>query len=296
MELRQVRAFLAVVEAGSITAAARRLRLTQPALSRRVKALEEELGVALLERGAHSVSPTPAGEQLCRDGARWVAMAEQIEERVRASGRGEVLRLAYAPSLAGGLLGAGLERFSQVHPRVRVELADCSSAEMKRGLADGRYDLILTVPEEGDGQGVSWRELKRIGWRLAVAAGHRLAGVGQVAAGELAGERWLMFGRDEYPEYWRQVVGYCRAQGLSPGVAGEFDGFSSLSTAVAGGLGVALVAEGSVVGDGSGLRLLELDPAPEPIVLAAGFAAGAEPDLPCQVLIEEIRRVGREAG
>lgn len=61
MELRQVKHFLAVGEAGSITAAAKRLRLTQPALSRQMKALEEELGTALLERGAHSFTLTPAG-------------------------------------------------------------------------------------------------------------------------------------------------------------------------------------------------------------------------------------------
>ena len=61
MELRQVKHFLAVGETGSITAAAKRLRLTQPALSRQMKALEEELGTALLERGAHSITLTPAG-------------------------------------------------------------------------------------------------------------------------------------------------------------------------------------------------------------------------------------------
>ena len=72
MELRLVRAFLAVATEGSITAAAARLHLTQSALSRQIKALEDELGVALLERGAHSITITPAGEILVRDGTRWV--------------------------------------------------------------------------------------------------------------------------------------------------------------------------------------------------------------------------------
>ncbi|MEI7929537.1 MAG: LysR family transcriptional regulator [Verrucomicrobiales bacterium] len=61
MELRQLRAFVEIAEAGSITAAAKVLRLTQPALSRQIKALGEELDISLLERGAHSVSLTPAG-------------------------------------------------------------------------------------------------------------------------------------------------------------------------------------------------------------------------------------------
>ena len=76
-ELRQLKHFLAVAEAGSITAAAKRLRLTQPVLSRQMKALDEEFGTALLERGAHSFTLTPA--------------------RVRATAAGELDLIVAAP-------------------------------------------------------------------------------------------------------------------------------------------------------------------------------------------------------
>lgn len=288
MELRQVRSFLAVAAEGSITAAAKKIRLTQPALSRQIKSLEEELGVALLERGAHSVSLTEAGETLAKDGSKWVAMAEQIETRVRAAGAGETLRLAYAPSLAGELLGVALERLAQTHPRVRVRLFDRSTAEMKAGLAAGDFDLIVTVPDESD-PGIRWERVLQRGWQLAVAAGHRLAGSGKISPEELADERWLMFGQDEYPDYWSRVTTFCKERGLRPKVAGEFDGVSSLAMAVESGMGVALVAAGSRVGGGR-VEMLELDPAPEPICVAAGLAAGQEAGLPCRVLIEEMRR------
>jgi DNA-binding transcriptional LysR family regulator len=65
MELRQLRLFLAAAEEGSITAAARRMNLTQPGLSRQIKALEEELGVELFTRGAHSVALDPEPEAVC---------------------------------------------------------------------------------------------------------------------------------------------------------------------------------------------------------------------------------------
>ncbi len=77
MELRQLKHFIAVAEAGSITAAAKMLRLTQPALSRQIKALEEELETALLERGAHSIALTPAGEMLVTEARKLVGLQRE---------------------------------------------------------------------------------------------------------------------------------------------------------------------------------------------------------------------------
>ncbi len=85
MELRQLRHLLTVGESGSITAAARKLRLTQPALSRQIKALETEPGTALLERGAHSVALTPAGEVLVSEGRSCLEMIAFIEELKQAA-------------------------------------------------------------------------------------------------------------------------------------------------------------------------------------------------------------------
>ena len=82
MELRQVRLFLAAAEEGSITAAARRMNLTQPALSRQIKALEEELGVELFTRGAHSVALTPAGRVLAEEGGKLLDRAERVVTRM----------------------------------------------------------------------------------------------------------------------------------------------------------------------------------------------------------------------
>ena len=290
MELRLVRAFLAVAEEGSITAASKRLHLTQSALSRQIKGLEDELGVPLLERGAHSISLTAAGEILVRDGGRWVEQAEAIADRVRAAALGDIVKIAYAPSLAGSLLGPALERFSQFHAGVRVQLSDCSTAEMKAGLRAGEFDLILTVPEEGDGAGIRWVPVERRPWRVVVGASHPWAEAKRVRVADLAGERFLMFRRDEYPDYWKRVSAYCREHGLSPKVVGEFDGYSSLATAVESGMGVAFVAAGSPVGNGARVRLLEIDPEPEPICVAAGLADGAEPRGVLQVLIEELKR------
>jgi DNA-binding transcriptional LysR family regulator len=291
MELRQVQLFLAAAEEGSITAAARRMNLTQPALSRQIKFLEEELGVELFTRGAHSVSLTAAGRVLVEEGGKLLERAERAVKRVRAEVEGEPLRVGYAPSLAGPLLGLALERFSQLHPRARVELFDCSSAEMREGLAQGKFDVVVTVPWDGDAAMVTWTRIRRHPMCLAVAASHPFAGRAKIPLPELNGQRLLLYSRTEYPEYWTSVTRLFREHGIDAKVAGEFDGVNSLGAAVEAGLGVALVAAGSRV---DRAVLLPLDPEPEAVCVSAGLAAGRETPPVVGVFIAELQRVAEE--
>jgi DNA-binding transcriptional LysR family regulator len=290
MDYRQVRSFLAVAEAGSITRAARRTHLSQSAISRQIKALEEELGVALLERSAHSIQLTPAGTILARDGAAWVATAERIAERVREVARGELIKVAYAPSLAGPVLGPALECFAQLHPGVRVQLFDASTTEMKCGLRSGSYDLIVTVPGSGDESAIEWRPLMRLPWRVAMPAAAGDSKPLQLAA--LDGARLLIYQRDEYPDYWQLVRRVCEEAGVKPVIVGEFDGWTSLRTAVEGGLGLALVAGHDDAGDRILLRKIE--PQPEPVCVSVGCRRESPPGPACLVLIEEMARAARE--
>lgn len=161
MELRQLRYFIAVAEESNISRAARKMFLTQPALSRQIKALEEENGQCLLERQAHSIRLTPAGEALLREARELLQHADLVLERVRAAGRGLRLRVGYAPSLAAGILTAAVECFTQTHPNARVELFDLSTAEMLAGLESGKLDVALTVGQGRDTRGLKWTPLVR---------------------------------------------------------------------------------------------------------------------------------------
>lgn len=286
MDFRQMRSFLAVAEEGSITAATGRTHLSASAISRQIKALEEELGVALLERSAHSIQLTPAGTLLARDGAAWVATAERIAERVREVAKGELIKVAYAPSLAGPVLGPALECFAQLHPGVRVQLFDASTTEMKCGLRSGSYDLIVTVPGSGDESAIEWRPLMRLPWRVATPATRGDSKPLQLA--ELNGARLLIYQRDEYPDYWRLISSVLGNAGAKPVIVGEFDGWTSLRTAVEGGLGLALIAGHDDVGERILLRHIE--PEPEPICVSVGWRREVPPGAACAVLIEEMAR------
>ena len=291
MELRQLQLFLAAAEEGSITGAAKRMHLTQPALSRQIKALEEELGVELFTRGAHSVTLTHAGGVLLEEGGKLLERAGRVVKLVRASAEGEPLRVGYAPSLAGPLLGLALERFSQLHPGARVQLSDLSSTEMRDGLVQGKIDVAVTVPWEGDAQAVKWTPVRRHGMCLAVPASHPFASKKAIALADLEGQRLLLFSRNDYPEYWQSVTRMFRENNLQAKVAGEFDGVASLGAAVEAGLGVALMAAGSRV---DRVVLLPLDPAPEPVCVAAGVPAARDVSKVVEVFIRELVRVAEE--
>lgn len=291
MELRQLQLFIAAAEEGSITAASRRMNLTQPALSRQIKALEEELEVELFTRGAHSVTLTPAGRLLVAEGGKLLERADRVVKQVRAEAVGEPLRIGFAPSLAGPLLGMALERFSQVHPNARVELSDCSSAEMRDGLARGRFDVVVTVPWEGDGQLMRWETIRRHEMRLAVPHGHPFAKRKSVKMADLDGEKLLLYSRTEYPEYWQSISKLFREHGIDAKVGGEFDGVSSLCAAIQAGLGVAFVAAGSEV---ERVATIRVKPDPGGICVSAGLLGGKEESPVIGVFIGELRAAAAE--
>ena len=108
MELRQLRYFVAVAEEANISRAAQKIFLTQSALSRQIKALEEEIGQCLLERQAHSIRLTPAGEALLSEARDLLQRADQVLDRVRAAAHGARLRaLAWVRPLKMNGAGEG---------------------------------------------------------------------------------------------------------------------------------------------------------------------------------------------
>lgn len=276
MELRQLQYFVAVAELGGISAAARQVNITQPALSRQIKALEDELGVALIERGARSISLTVAGEIMADEARRIIAACDSLAYRVQVAGRQVTLRVGYAPSLAAPYLGPALESFQQLHPHARFTLSDLSSAEMRDKLIAGDLDVIISAPSSLDDPEVRWVKLSEPEWGVAVPVGHDLASKRSLKPADLAGVKVLMFDRTEYPEYWTSVTDYFREHQINAKVAGEFDSVTSLGAALEAGMGVALVAKASRMADSGRIKLIKLSPAPVAICTAIGVSAKGE--------------------
>src|SRR5437870_11537321 len=122
MELRHLRAFVTIVDAGGFGRAGTRLNLSQPALSRQIHALEAELGVPLFDRIGRRVRLTSEGEDLLRRSRRLLAEADALGERARSlkSGQTGILRVGATPQVIENLLAEFLPRYRDRHPGVEV--------------------------------------------------------------------------------------------------------------------------------------------------------------------------------
>ncbi|RPH44490.1 MAG: LysR family transcriptional regulator [Burkholderiales bacterium] len=196
MDLRALRYFVCVVDAGSLSRAAGVLFVAQPALTAQVKRLEDEFGVLLLERSHAGVRPTAAGQRLYEDAVRLLAEADALRGRVlRPAGEPEgTVTLAFPGLLVPVLLGPLLVRIRERHPRIRVFVLDSVSLGVQEAVRDGRADFGLLV----DPPQVQWLTLRPVASEAIYFAGVdrdgavrerlRAPGAGRRAARAAAGE------------------------------------------------------------------------------------------------------------
>lgn len=156
MKLEQLHHFVAIVEHGSLRAAARRLGLQQPALTRSVRALERELGTELFTRSATGMALTPAGRRFHQRAATVVGEVRRARDELRqiqGTDDGEVsVALSIAPH--AGMLPSALPAFRRRYPQVRVHLIEALFPEVEHALRSGTIDFYLgaaprTVPAPG---------------------------------------------------------------------------------------------------------------------------------------------------
>lgn len=147
MELRTLRYFIAVLEAGSLSRAAGSLYVAQPALTAQIKKLETELGTQLFERSHAGVTPTEAGLQLYDDARRLLSDADAVRERMQRLPQGPEgsVTVAVPFLLASLLLGPVLARLKQSHPRIRVFVLDDLSLMVRKAMLDRRADVGILV-------------------------------------------------------------------------------------------------------------------------------------------------------
>ena len=292
MELRPLRSFIAAAEDGNISKAAQRLHLTQPALSRQIKGLEDELGITLLERGAHSFSLTPVGELLLREGRLLLERADLLEQRVRAAAKAQTIRVGYSPSLSAGILSPAIEAFTQRHPKARIELSDLSSNEMVEGLQKGTLDVIVTVAPLREVPEITWITVQQQDWRVALPRLHPLQSKATLTPADLNDQRLVVYNQREYPDYWAGIAGWFKQQKINARIASECDGVTSLIAAVEAGIGIAIVVERIACLIPERVVLKPLQPQPAQVCIAAGTLDRGRADKVLGVFVEELKRAG----
>jgi DNA-binding transcriptional LysR family regulator len=209
----QLRAFLAVIEEGSLHRAATRLSLSHSALSRQMQALEHELGGKLLERSSTGVQPTAGGYALAASMGKLLVSYDSamLEARRMVRGETERLRIGYLASAYEEYLAPALKRLCQLHPRIKVKLFDLFPGEQITALRRGEIDVALTQ-EIGDllGRDFYARELAVTESIVCLPAGHPLASRKQVKIADLKNETFVSGTEDRVPGYRRRLAQICR--------------------------------------------------------------------------------------
>jgi DNA-binding transcriptional LysR family regulator len=280
MELRHLRYFLAVAEALNFTKAAALLRVAQPALSRRVQDLEDEIGVDLLKRSSRGVVLTAEGKVFLDKTRHILKLADESVEQVRALARGEEgeLHIGYAPAPTVEILPPALAAFQKAFPRVRVLLHDFSEQELIDGLRNGRLELALMPRGAGpQSVGLEFETLRSYPICVAVAPTHRFARLKTITLEMVATEAMIGFNRKDYPEYYVGLDRIFEPLGIKPRVVVECDSSSSLITEIETGRGVAIASP--VLRHASGKRLLYRPLTGTTEVLSVGIARATKGDV-----------------
>jgi DNA-binding transcriptional LysR family regulator len=260
-----MRYFKAVAERGSFTAAARELHVAQQAVSQQVKALEQLLGVTLLERSSRRVKLTPEGVVFLADCRRVLAGADRATRRVQAAARGEAgtLRLVYTLVSAFETVPLLLDRLDRDYPLLKVEAREVFGSDVATLLREGSCDLAL-APLTSHPEDLRQRTVRREVVRVAVGEHHRLAHSEQIELAGLRDETLELWPREMSPGYYDAIVAACHMAGFEPRID-EHGAGSTVWGYIAEGRGVGLVVSSLIEQLPRGVNLVDLTP-PRPML------------------------------
>jgi DNA-binding transcriptional LysR family regulator len=212
IELRLMRYVVTIFETGSFEAAAQRLHMTQPPLSRQVRGLERELGVDLFHR--RPTRPTEAGRVFVEHARSVLAQAERaVEHTRRAGGLGQgTIKLGYGATTAFDETPTLLAGIREQYPNLEVRAREALDSELHEGLLSGEFDLVFgrCLPTTGE---MATATLRREPLAVFVGTGHRLADRTAVALSDLRGDTLGFFPRDIAPRYHDFVLGQLTSTG-----------------------------------------------------------------------------------
>ncbi|MDI3291304.1 LysR family transcriptional regulator [Polyangium sp. 15x6] len=242
MELRHLRYFLTVAEEKHFGRAARRLRMTQPPLSRQIQELEAELGFPLFDRARRRVELTPAGVVfLGRIRGLLEALDLAVHEARRAS-VGEIGRVAvsYISSLAYSGITDLLRAFHERFPKVEIALREMSPQAQIDALKEGSIDVGLLRGRVDDAS-LAFACVARDPLVAVLPAGHRLAEHKRIQLGMLAHEPFVIFPRQRSPAFFDQIMAFCRDASFTPRIVQEAPQLDDIVSLVAAGFGLAIM-------------------------------------------------------
>ncbi len=247
MELRHLRYFVAVGEEQHYGRGAQRLRVAQPALSRQIQDLEDELGFKLFERLPRGVKISAAGKSFLEDARRILQQVNEATTRARRAARGQsgTLRVGFTENASWhGVVPESFRKFRQGQPDAELQVNPLTSLEQVEAIRSGRLDagFVFNMPKTD-------RELEQVpvaSHNIALAApkGHPLQKLKKLRLRDLSDTPFVWFPRRESPAFYDRLMHECFRAGLkSPRIVQEGVNEATILSLVLHGVGVGFVNE-----------------------------------------------------
>lgn len=261
MEFRQLAYFVAVVETGSISAASRHVHIAQPALTRQIRLLEEDMETRLFNRHARGMRLTVAGQALYEEAQELLDRRTRLRARLSSLGKGVTGRVSlgvtvthlWVPEVAG-LMG----RYRDHYPQVAFEVFPLLSGPQLERLREGSLDAGILYLDGADQPGLETRLLQHDHLVLAVPEASPWSAAPPATLDELNEAEFVWGFRSASPVYYDRLLAHFQRLGFSPRVVQYGADNITILSMVAAGLGVAIVPSASSAHPMPGIRFIHL--------------------------------------
>ncbi|RYG14660.1 MAG: LysR family transcriptional regulator [Burkholderiales bacterium] len=303
-ELRHLRYFIAVADAGHMTRAAEQLGIQQPPLSIQIRALEQQLGLPLFHRRPRGMVLTDGGRVFLAEARRILGDVAALEQRMERVAQGEegALAVGFTSSAAAHTFTPeALRACRRDFPEIHLTLSEQNAAELTEAVADARLHCALLRVPVARPEGLEFETLFREPVVVALPIDHPLvarhAGKGakarMLSLGDLRGESLILVRRPGAPGLYANLVALCEEQGFRPKIAAEVERMMTNVNLVAAGAGISVMPasmQGMQAGAVAYLPLAESQRLDAPLTLAwreADFTG------PTKAFVQLLRKIAR---
>lgn len=269
-DFRRLRYFVAVAEELHFRRAADRLGIAQPALSRAIRSMEEEMAAALFSRSNRAVKLTPSGQIFLERAYEILSLAERAARDVRNahSGRTGTLRIGYTDFAIAGPLPELLKDFQVLQPQITLRPQHGVTLTQLKRLAEGKLDIgFATGPISADGY--AQRPICAESLVCVCPSSHPFAQRESIRLADLADEDFVHGGAKDWQYFYDYLNPLCRRAGFMPRITQEAFNTAGILGLVSCGMGVTLLTESVVRALGPGLRVVPLQDVSEQLITCA---------------------------
>jgi DNA-binding transcriptional LysR family regulator len=280
MELRHYRYFLAAAEELNISKASRRLNVSQPAMSRLIRDLEDELGTPLFKRERFGISLSPSGETFLSYARQILDLSNEATRVLRNQpAQTPSITIGFITSSLGSFFGAALKSIRDAHPDLMVNIHELSPADQAKALHKGQIDIALI----GKPCGMIHDEFEtsvlfELALEAVLPAGHRLAKRKRLNLKELEQDDFIGYSEESFPGRNQTIINACRVAGFKPALKYHADSLVEVLTLIGAGTGVCLMPADVISLPHPGTVFLPIREKLEPIRFTAAWRR--DDDLP----------------